>query len=379
MSQELRAPENFFKAYRRRRVGILWDDSAAAGKAVLIAPAQDISSDSVNELIGLSGGLIFVAVTPARSSAFMLSKMSRPSLHPVPAVESGSEAPLNICVSVEAREGVSTGISAGDRATTIRILGEEHPNPRKLVKPGHIFPVEVRAGGVLVKNTLAEGACDATLIAGFTDAAVFLDLLDQKGDFLPTASQEAFAQRYDVPRLALSELTRYRLETETLVHRVAEAKLPTQIAGELRSLIYKSSIHEGEHLALIKGEINPDLPVLTRVQPEHTFADVFGGTNPPARTMLHRALKAISDNGSGVLLYLRRPSGGELRQQISAGAASPAERPAVLMREYGLGAQILRDLGVRKVDLLTGSKRNLVGIRPFGIEIVSQRQLPGGS
>ncbi|MBN8548712.1 MAG: 3,4-dihydroxy-2-butanone-4-phosphate synthase [Deltaproteobacteria bacterium] len=373
MSEKLENMAAFLEAYRKRRIAVLWDDSSVAGRAVLISPAQDISASCVNTLVALTGGLPFVAVTPTRATAFMLSKMSRPALHPSPQSQLSDDY-LNICVSVEAREGVSTGISAADRAATIRVLGEEQPNPRKLVKPGHIFPVETRSGGVLVKNALPEGACDISRISGYTDAAVFLDLLDVRGDFLAPHGQEQLCAANDIPRIALSELTRYRLSSESLVHRIAEAKLPTQLAGELRSLIFKSSIHEGEHLALIKGEIDPDKPVLTRVQTEFTFADVFGGSTPPSRSTLHRALKAIGDNGSGVLVYLRRPSFGELCRQISDSAVS--QKPAAIMRDYGLGAQILRDLGVRKVELLTGSKKNLVGIRPFGIEIVSQREIP---
>lgn len=364
--------------FKTRGIILLRDDASSRGHAVLVSAAVGMTPVRVNELIHLSGGLLFVAVTPQRASALMLSRMSRPKLAPDPQTlpSRADSEERAICVSVEAREGVSTGISAADRAITIGILGESTPNPRRLVAPGHIFPVETRTGGVLVKNALPEGACDIVQAAGYTDAAVFIDLLDAAGDFLTIAAQDAFCTEHDIPQITLSELTRRRLSTEALVQRIAEAKLPTQLAGELRSFIYKSAIHEGEHLALVKGEISADKPVLTRVQPEFTFADVFGGASPPSRNILQRALKAIGDNGSGVLVYLRRPSMGELKQQISAHDPGLSAAPSTMMRDYGLGAQILRDLGVRKVELLTGSKRNLVGIRPFGIEIVSQREIP---
>lgn len=365
--------QRFLGEFRARRISILWDDAGTRGRAVLVAAAQNISIDTVNELISLSGGLLFVAVTPERAAALMLSKMSRPQTHPTSVAEASQ---TNICVSVEAREGVSTGISAADRAATIAILGDEQPQPRKLVKPGHIFPVETRAGGVLVKAALPEAACDVVRIAGCTDAAVILDLLGPDGEFLDPSGQETFAATHRLPRLALSELTRFRLSSESLVSRVTEARLPTKLAGELRSIIYRSAIHEGEHLALVKGEIDPEQPVLTRVQPEFTFADVFGGDSPPSRKTIEHALRAIGEQGSGVLVYLRRPSLGELRQQVRKPQEDPSSRPVTMMRDYGLGAQILRDLGVRKVALLTNSKRNLIGIRPFGIEIVSQREIP---
>ncbi|RIL00863.1 MAG: bifunctional 3,4-dihydroxy-2-butanone-4-phosphate synthase/GTP cyclohydrolase II, partial [Proteobacteria bacterium] len=178
------------------------------------------------------------------------------------------------------------------------------------------------------------------------------------------------------PLITLSALTRHRLENEALVYRAAEARLPTQLAGELRTFVYRSRLHHGEHLALVKGEIAPDKPVLTRVQPEFTFADVFGGDNPPSRAQIKRSLQAIGERECGVFVYLRRASEGQLSSQISRWEQRFNEKPASMMREYGLGAQILRDLGVRKVELLTGSKKNLVGLKTFGIEIVSQLPLP---
>jgi 3,4-dihydroxy 2-butanone 4-phosphate synthase/GTP cyclohydrolase II len=228
---------------------------------------------------------------------------------------------------------------------------------------------------VLVRNALPEGALDIVRIANFTDAALFVDLLDENGEFLSLARQEKLAAERDLPTISLGDLIRFRLETEKLVTRVAEARLPTRIAGELRSCIYKSSVHSGEHVALIKGTIDPNKPTLTRVQPEFTFGDVFGGNNPPSRSQLHQALKAINDHGSGVLVYLRRPASGQLRQQVASWSAEYGHKPAWMMREYGLGAQILRDLGVKRIELLTGTPRNLSGLTTFGIEIVGQRAI----
>jgi 3,4-dihydroxy 2-butanone 4-phosphate synthase/GTP cyclohydrolase II len=261
---------------------------------------------------------------------------------------------------------------------TLRILGAAEIQPRKLVQPGHIFPVEVRAGGVLVKNALPEGAVDIVSIAGFTGAAAFIDLLDTSGNFLSGSAVSDFAARHDIPLIQLSDLTRYRLETEKVVYRVAEAKLPTKLAGELRSIIYKSTVHGGEHLALIKGEIDPTEPLLTRVQPENTFADVFGGATPRSREQIQGCLREIGRRGRGVIVYLRRPTSGELHHQVDTAGIIPSPGKA-LMREYGLGAQILRDLGARKIELLTGSKKDLAGLQSFGLEIVSQIPLPGGA
>ena len=356
--------------FKQQRLAILVDDAGANTRAVLFAPAKDINSDQINRMLHLSTGLLFVALSPERSSSFLLSTMSRPRTFVRASTE--SESDLNMCISVEAREGVSTGISASDRATTIRVLGEKNPIPRKLVKPGHIFPVVTRAGGVLVKHSLPEGTLDIVKLSGFTDAAAYMDLTDGNGHLISKEQAFEIARKEKLPIYTLTQLTEYRLAHETLVERVAEAKLPTAEAGELRSIIYKSILHEGEHVALVKGEIDPQRAILTRVQAEHTFADVFGGKNPPARQQLKMALKVIGDQGNGIVIYLRRPLRGQLRQQI---IGQDRERSNTMMREYGLGSQILRDLGVSKIELLTSSARDFSGVRAFGLEIVSQRSL----
>jgi 3,4-dihydroxy 2-butanone 4-phosphate synthase/GTP cyclohydrolase II len=362
--------DTVLRSVREQRIAILRDDVQPLERAVILMPAEDISTEEVNRLITLSGGVIFAALTMERAESFHLTPMGRPQVS-----SSDRHAGLNICISVEAREGVTTGISAADRAQTLRILGARDPQPRKLVQPGHIFPIEVRPGGVLVRNALPEGAVDIVTIAGFTATAALIDLLDPAGQLVQGGAIAQFAAEHAIPCIALSDLTRYRLETEKVVYRIAEAKLPTVLAGDLRSYIYKSSIHGGEHVALVKGNIDSAEPTLVRVQPENTFSDVFGGAGASRRQM-HAALAAIGQRGRGVLLYLRRTSSGELGQQVSAPAYPERAEPKALMREYGLGAQILRDLGVRKIELLTGSKKSLIGLDSFGIEIVSQTPLP---
>ena len=373
--------DGFIEKFIRERIAILCDDSAGSFRAALVSPAKNMDRDTVNRMITLSSGILCVALDSARVQAFMLAPMSRPRMTPSgrPATGSGdtsSGAAICFCESVEAREGVTTGISTADRALTISILGEETPVPRKLVKPGHIFPVEVRPGGVLVRNAIPEGSLDIVRMAGFTEAAAFVDLLNERGEFLDKFSTEQLAIAENLPMLTLSQLIRIRLQTESLVYKVAEARLPTRLAGELRSVIYKSKVHEGENLALIKGEIDGDAPVLTRVQMEFAFGDVFGGNNPPTRLQIQRSMKAIGERGRGVLLYLRRPAAGQLEEQVSSWETTFKQRSPSTLREYGLGAQILRDLGVRRVELLTGSKVDMQGLGYFGLEIVSQNQIP---
>lgn len=367
--------EKTLALFNERRLAVLFDDCASSESAVLCAPAGGIDEPLLNEALHISAGTCLVAMSPSRVKAFMLAPMERPSMLPGGPRSDNPTFPL--CVSVEAREGVTTGISVADRTRTILILGEEQPNPRKLVRPGHIFPVEVREGGVLVRNALAEGAFDLARLGCSCEAALFIDLLKKDGEFVSRAHAREVAAAHSLPFFSLSDLIHYRLSTETLVTKVAEARLPSRIADGLRTVLYRSSIHSGEHLALVKGSIDPELPVLTRIQSENTCADVFGGEHPASRKQLHAAMQAIEDNGSGIILYLRRPQRGELREQVESWTSQPSRPTAAELREYGLGAQILRDLGARKIELMTASSRVLEGLGSFELEIVSQRSIPG--
>lgn len=372
---------SFIESFRTKRLALLRDDAHGNGRAVLVAPAQDITADEVNRVITLTGGLILVALSPERIDGFALPKMSRPITSPVQ--NAVSNLSFDCCISVDAREGITTGISAADRAQTLNILAEDPPSPRKLVRPGHVFPVRAQAGGVLVASGIPEGALDLVQLAGFRDAAVFIDLLDERGNFLPPADQNRLAAQADLPLIELSRLIRRRLETEQLVQRIAEARLPNRYGSDFRSHLYRSRLHGGEHLALVHGLINPAEPVLTRVQTEHTFADVFGGNQPATRRMIHDSLRLISSSPSGVLVYLRKSSTGELAKQLTAGANPAADQanqmaarsPSAFWREYAIGAQILRDLGVRRIKLLTNNQKSLVGLKAFGLEIVSQQPI----
>jgi 3,4-dihydroxy 2-butanone 4-phosphate synthase/GTP cyclohydrolase II len=363
---------DFVEHFRSSRLGILIDDQGPH-RAALISPAQDISPTEINRIILLSGGLTFVALSSERAQAFLLELMTRSTPH-------GSKKTLvplvQQYVSVEAREGVTTGISAHDRATTLRILGHPTPQPRALVKPGHIFPVATHDGGVLAKATMAEGALDTVKVAGFVDAALFVDLLSPTGELTSEEEARTIASREGLPITTLSELISYRLQREPLVTRVAESTIPTALAGDVRAVVYRSRIHDVEHIALVKGEISPDRPVLVRVQTESTLADVFGAERTSSRTLLHSALAAIGEQGCGVFLYLRRPH----IEANDAPSTESSSRPqsSVLMREYGVGAQILRDLGVSQIELLTSTPRALAGLPSFGLRIISQRSISGG-
>ena len=375
--------ESFITQLTAHRLGIITDDIATP-RAALVAPAQGCTAEEMNRLLELTGGLPFVAVTPARSHALLLQPMPPftessspttpthpliPSVNPPPLADRlRTEKPLleQLC-SVEAREGISTGISAHDRAATVRVLGDPQPQPRALVRPGHIFPVLTREGGVLVRAAIPEGAVDAVHLAGFTDAAVVFDLLNREGAPLNPTDAEELATRAGIPTISLTDLIKYRLAKEPLIERLSEATIPSTYAGDVRAIVYRSKIHDAEHVALVKGEVRSDVPTLVRVQTEHSIADVFGGGPLFSRMHLHGSMAAIAERGTGILLYLRR---SPVEQALQPWAAPK------MMREYGMGAQILRDLGVGKIELLTSASRSLVGLDTFGIEIVAQQPIP---
>jgi 3,4-dihydroxy 2-butanone 4-phosphate synthase/GTP cyclohydrolase II len=347
------------------RLSVIIDD-VGSDRAVVVSPAQEITEDTVNQLLSLSGGLTFVALSAERGTAFLLPFMAR-SAHKGDISNSSHHRHFT---SVEAREGVTTGISAADRAVTLRILGAQTPQPRALVKPGHIFPIEARSGGVLVKAAITEAALDLVTLASFTDAALFMDLLDQKGELISSEDALALAERRQIPAFTISEMIQHRLVGEQLVLRTAEAMLPTKEAGEMRAIVYRSAIHDVEHIALVKGELEPGEPVLVRVQSESTLADVFGSPQQSSRKQLHNALRAIGARGAGVLVYLRKPTISETPP------TSPGNAGASEMREYGIGAQILRDLGATRIELLSSTQRALDGLSSFGISVVSQHPIP---
>jgi 3,4-dihydroxy 2-butanone 4-phosphate synthase / GTP cyclohydrolase II len=403
-----------FKAFKKRGIGILTEyqheeecKNKESLRSIFVLPAQDMSSETVNFLLNLTGGIFFVAVSKSRADDFLLSPVSRAltkhgSKHATP--------DLSILVSVEARSGVTTGISASDRAKTISILGQKEPHPRSLISPGHIFPVCIKEGGVLIKHDLPEGAHDIVKLTGYTDAALYIDIINMDGTIPGKSEVFALAKKYDVPLFTLSDLLAYRLETEPLVSLVTCSKMPTKQAGMLDAFIFTSKIDASEHLALVKGGIvccdkvlklvtkKNEKPVLTRVQSENIFSDVFGGGYQSTRAQILRSLQEIEKRGEGVMLYLKNNYQGqltnmfekisllnEIRDSSRKGISTQSEfmpqdialsSRHALMKEYGLGAQVLRSLGLQKIELLTTNKLNaytkISGFQSFGLEITRE-------
>lgn len=380
------------QATNDQRWGVLIDDLSKPPRAALVSPAAGMTPALMNELLTLSLGITFVAITEERAAAFNLELMERAerTIH-----GSDSRDRTAILNSVEAREGVSTGISAADRAATLRALGADQPSPRLLVKPGHVFPVKIATGGVLARSMIPEAAHDLGTAWWRSDVTLFMDLLNSSGEFLPIEEAITLAKSRGAPLATIGEVLHHRLANEQLVHRVAEAALPSVSGGALRAIAYRSVNSPGEHLALVRGDLSGSEPILTRVQTESTVSDLFGGNTPPTRRRIEQSLRMMNERGCGVFLYLRRtdtslqgsgesrtgfgepPLGtGDLLRERGDLEDHIAPLPAAhSMRGHGIGAQILRDLGVTRIELLTTSPKSLPGLDAFGIEVSAQRIL----
>ncbi len=371
---------NFLQQFRVCRLAIIVDDSSEDLRAVMIVPAGSATPEVVNELIRMARGILFVALSSERIEELQLAEMTRSGT--VSRFTALGEHETKQFVSVEARYGVSSGISAADRATTLNMLGSPTVDPRSVVSPGHLFPVEALAGGVLVRSSLPEAAVDCVRALGEMSAvAGYMDCLNEKGELCDGEQISKLSDLYGVPQIRMSEIIRYRLSTESLVTKVAEANLPTELAGMVRIHSFRTQIHAGDHIALVKGDVTTEDPVLSRVQVESTFGDIFGTEPHSTRNQIRQALKLIGARERGVLVYLSRiRRGGVLDDVNSQGpleerALASTQKDTVTMRQYGIGAQILRHLGVSQLELLSSRSGKREGLYDFGLNIVKTTPL----
>ncbi len=346
---------------------ILMDDEHRENEGDLCMAASRVTPAAINFMAKYGRGLICLALPEEHIHQLGLSMM-------VP----DNRAPLGTAftVSIDAREGVTHGVSAQDRAATIQTVMRPGASAADIIIPGHVFPLRARRGGVLVRTGQTEGGVDLARLAGLPPGAVICEIMNEDGSMARLADLERFAARHELKICTIADLIQYRLRCDSLVHRVAEATLPTRVGGPFTAYVYRSDVDDGEHLVLVHGTITPDEPVLVRTHAEYLPGDVFGSTDRDTAALLHRSMEMIVKAGRGVVLYLRRNAQGvELldRRRPRETARRPSTESAnraMDFREYGVGAQILRDVGLGKIRLITNYPRRMVSLPGYGLEIV---------
>jgi 3,4-dihydroxy 2-butanone 4-phosphate synthase/GTP cyclohydrolase II len=367
--------EEAIQEIRRGRMVILMDDKDRENEGDLCMAAEKVTPHAINFMATHGRGLICLPLTEERVKHLQLSMMVS---------ENTSLFGTAFTVSVDATSGITTGISAADRAKTILDAIADDAKPQDLVTPGHIFPLRARNGGVLVRAGQTEGSVDLARLAGLKPAGVICEIMKNDGTMARQPDLMKFAKKHKLKVCTIADLIQYRLNYDFLVYRAATAPLPTRVGGQFQAVVYNTHVDQSEHLALIKGDIFPKEETLVRVHTKYVPGDVFGFELLNTGAVIQRAMEIIAREGKGVILYLQPERKGLHPSMVAYprvdGKRQKDMNPSFVyqadFKEYGIGAQILRDLGVRKMRLLTNNRKHLVGLRGYGLEVTSLEPIP---
>lgn len=365
--------EDALEELKQGRMIILVDDEDRENEGDLTMAAEFITPEAINFMARYGRGLICLALAPEIVDGLELPLMVR---------DNTSKFGTGFTVSVEAKRGVTTGISAADRAVTIRTAIAEGTQPYDLARPGHVFPIRAREGGVLVRTGQTEGSVDLCRIAGLRPGAVICEVMNEDGTMARRPQLEVFAKEHDLQICTIADIIAYRIRTERLVRAVVRAQLPTPY-GNFELIGFDNDIDRKEHIALVKGEITPDEPVLVRVHSECLTGDVLHSLRCDCGDQLHRSMEMIEEEGKGVIVYMRQEGRGiGLINKLKAYHLQDNGRDTVEanielgfapdLRDYGIGAQILVSLGVRKMRMMTNNPKKIIGLEGYGLEIVER-------
>lgn len=363
----LSGPEEIIEEARQGRMFILVDDEDRENEGDLVIPAQWCTAETVNFMARFGRGLICLAMDRPNVERLGLQLMAR---------QNASRHETAFTVSIEAREGVTTGISAADRARTVQVAINPQSMPRDIASPGHVFPLVARDGGVLVRAGHTEAAVDIARLAGLSPAGVICEIMNDDGTMARLPDLIRFAQFHGLKVGTIADLINYRRRTETVVERALETELDSRFGGKFRMMVYVNTISYAEHIALVKGDIATPGPVLVRMHALNVLDDVLYEKGGGRGGDLQAAMSRIGAEGRGVVVLLREPQPTSLSSRVKA-MLQGGDDDGPELRDYGVGAQILGDLGVREMVLLTNRNKTIVGLDGYGLHVVGRQPIAG--